>query len=420
MKRSRLVSTFVLLVLMVSAAVASARGDDDAAAKERAAQAKADAARLKLEAVAALRLERLKALKIEIAPAPPATAPTPATKPEPPAGTKPPGIPAAPGAPGATPPTVPPTEIKPAPAPIDPLLVRCAMADGAIVIGKLATGAIEVDTKFGRLSVPIEKLVSIRPGLESRPVQRDKVKAWLAQLGSEDAGQRRAAATELAKIGLALRPTLSEAAKTAADPAKAELVALINRISEEAGEDGNDAMTATTLDIIRTAGFDMTGRVVPQTFTVATDLGTFTLPLAAIISLEREAVRNTDRRADLKVTGENFTSRAFLDAGLHLEKGDKVTIKASGAIDFNRLGSNARIVPDGLANYGWYISGKIASGALCYRIGGGELLRAGSSVTFTAATSGKLEFAVAMHERYLRGDQPATGEYKVQVKIERK
>lgn len=374
----------VLLMLALAAAAQPVLGDENEAAARRAAQLVVDA------------------LAVPAQPAKPQATPPDTT----------PGTPTSPAAPAEPP--------KPAPPPIDPLLIRCQMADGTIIVGKLSASAIEVDTKFGRLSVPILQLVSIRPGLESRPQQRQQIQAWLAQLGHDDANQRKAAAAELAKIGPSLRPLLEEAAKNAAGHLKTELPALWSRIADEMGEDSADPMAATPLDVIRTGTFDMTGRVVPQSFTLATDFGTFTLPLAQLVRLEREAVRNTDQRSELAVTGEHFAPRAFLDSRLHLEKGDKVTIKASGAINFNRYGANVRLTPDGAANIGWYVTNKIANGALCYRIGGGEVERAGTGVTFVAKKAGKLELAVAMHDRYLRNEQPATGDYKVQVKIERK
>jgi hypothetical protein len=392
----------VVLLLLALAAPTAVRGDDAAAEKAR------------IEAAIQEAFNKARAARqAPIADTPPAAeAPEADAKSDPKPGAAGPPPPGKPDAPAET--------AKPAPPPIDPLLVRCQMADGTVIVGKLSASAIEVDTKFGRLSVPILQLVSIRPGLDSRPQQRRQIQEWLTQLAGDDANQRKAAATELAKIGPALRPILEAAARNAAGHLKTELPLLWNRIADELGEDLHDPTATTTLDVVRTGQFDMTGRVVQQTFTLATDFGTFTLPLASLVRMEREAVRNTDQRAEIAVTGEFFAPRGFLDSQLHIEKGDKVTIKATGFINFNRYGSNIRLVPDGAANYGWYITNKIANGALCYRIGGDEVLKAGTSVTFIAKKAGKLEFAVAMHERYLRNEQPATGEYKVQVKIERK
>ena len=77
--------------------------------------------------------------------------------------------------------------------------------------------------------------------------------------------------------------------------------------------------------------------------------------------------------------------------------------------------------PEGMPNYGWYINGKVPNGALCLRIGsGGEVIKVGRDLNLVAKEAGTLYLAIGMTDRYARDSYRFPGEYKVQVKVEKK
>ena len=50
-----------------------------------------------------------------------------------------------------------------------PKHLRMHLLDGSVISGDLAIGEVEVETAFGKLVVPIDKIRSLRPGLDSNP-----------------------------------------------------------------------------------------------------------------------------------------------------------------------------------------------------------------------------------------------------------
>ena len=96
-----------------------------------------------------------------------------------------------------------------------------------------------------------------------------------------------------------------------------------------------------------------------------------------------------------------------------------VSNDASGNITMSPWGSNASSGPEGMPNYGWYVNGSIPGGALVYRIGDkGQILKAGSRVSFTAKTSGTLQLAIGMMPEYSNEGYNFPGEYKAKIKVD--
>ena len=82
-----------------------------------------------------------------------------------------------PGAPGAGPVEAAKTE-EPEPeaepvrkprAPLPPRYMNLKLQDGSTIAGELSIDSIKVTTEFGELNVPIAKLKSFTPGLDSNP-----------------------------------------------------------------------------------------------------------------------------------------------------------------------------------------------------------------------------------------------------------
>lgn len=312
------------------------------------------------------------------------------------------------------------TEDKPKPEPIDPRIIRLHLNDGSIISGKLGITTLAIDTRFGRLNVPIEQIRYIKPGIDSRPKLKEQVQGWIDQLASTNVEERKAASGQLAKLGASvlelLRPLVHDASASRA----AEARAIIEKISEELDMEMLDPTDLSSQDVIATNAFTITGRIVPQSFALDSDFGNLTMALADVIKADRDGGEPEEERKSLSVDQTNFVSRTMKSTGLRVVKGDRITIRATGQLSMTRWG-NAVATPDGASNTGWYLNGKIYNGALCLRIGSsGQITKVGNSLTITATESGILHLGIAMNPRYASDGYQYPGEFKADVRVKKK
>ncbi len=327
----------------------------------------------------------------------------------------------APGpAPGPGPGPAPATETKPKPEPIDPRIIRMHLSDGSIISGKLGITTLAIDTRFGRLNVPIERIRYIKPGIDSRPQLKEQVQGWIEQLASSNVEERKVAAGRLATLGPSalqlLRPLVHDASAARA----AEARAIIEKISDELDMEMLDPAELSTQDVIATDAFTITGRIVPQSFALDSDFGNLTMALADVMKADRDGGEPEEERKTLAVDQNNFVSRTMKSTGLRVTKGDRITIRASGQLAMTRWG-NAVATPDGAVNAGWYLNGKIYNGALCLRIGNaGQITKVGNNLTLTATETGVLHLGIAMNPRYASDGYQYPGEFKADVRVKKK
>ncbi len=84
--------------------------------------------------------------------------------------------------------------------PIDPLFLRLHLDDGSLLAGKLSVKEITVTTPFGALVIPIEKIRSFEPGLESSGEALKELQKKIENLGSDDYQTRETAHKQLVTI----------------------------------------------------------------------------------------------------------------------------------------------------------------------------------------------------------------------------
>lgn len=343
---------------------------------------------------------------------PPVAAPTPDATPATP------GAATTPAPPGTAAPPSPPA--KPAP-PADPHVLRFYLVDGSVLIGKPATKVLDVETRFGKLAVPLEKIRWLRPGYEQQPQRKASVAGWLEDLGSDDATKRKAAAGELAKIGPGLRPQLMPLLQDASAVRVAEVKLLMEKINEMTPEGDQGAFeraAVTALDAIVTTEFAMLGRVTHASLTITNEYGSFDVPVGQVKLIDRGGTAE-QRTGSFTVNEQHLTGRTFAATKIHIDKGDQIVLRATGQIQIPRYGTGAVSGPDGAANYGWYLNGKIPNGALLFRIGNGETQKAGTSLKIIAKESGELQLGIGMTSRFVREGQAFPGDYKVEVTVTR-
>ncbi len=311
--------------------------------------------------------------------------------------------------------------------PADSDALRLHMMDGSVITGQLAIKDLTVDTKFGPLNVPVENIRSFTPGLMSHPALGKQIAKLIEDLGSGAFNDRETAQHTLAKMGSSIRREL-EHRKDDADAERRTRVRAILADFDQAQDDSEDAPAEksdsdnspyTQGDTVVTSEFTIVGHIVPESFAVTSIYGPLNIKMTDIRRVQRGIVKKDDAPTNFTVTSAHMTHTGSLNTGIRLERGDSVTVSASGSMIMTPWGNGAMTTPDGSTNYGWYQQNRIPVGALVGKIGTGEdYFKLGSKITFAADKAGPLQLSIAMRPEQAGNDFP--GHYTVKIRVVRK
>jgi hypothetical protein len=309
------------------------------------------------------------------------------------------------------------------PAPVNPKLVMLHLQDGTIIAGEMTINQISVETEFGTLEVPLDKIRSITPGLGSSPELSAKVNGLIEALGSDDYKAREQSHKDLQAMGLKVHLILEGYRNDENLERKRHIGEILKEFEELISQqDDDEEPTERPLivkDTVVTADFTIVGKISPDAFKVSSKYGPLNVALADLKRAERPRSVKEPIRKSVQVPGDSLVQRSFKNSGIKVEAGDKVTIKADGSIVMSPWGSDQSSTPEGGSNFGWYIPNQIYGGALVAKIGDrGTVFKVGSKSTFVAKTSGTLQFAVAMQAQYSQQGYSYPGNYNVKVAVE--
>lgn len=307
---------------------------------------------------------------------------------------------------------------------LDPMTIRMTMLDGTIMTGQVDQEAISVATDFGQLTIPVARIKRLRPGLRSYPELHEKLRNLILNLGASDFEVREAAQKELLGYGLKISVVI-RSAEGLDDAERKRRVDEITKALETLRQDqdllggGEEVIPWEMLDVVETDVFTVAGKIEVDTFQLASKYGTLQINLADIAMADRMFGTAEPVRKALVVDGSNLAGSKFKSSQIRVEKGDRITVVAEGQLTMTPWGGNQMANPDGNAYYGMY--NQFPGGALIGSIGsGGDEFLVGQRKSFTAETSGVLQFAIAMQPDYANGNYNFPGKYTLRIEVEPK
>ncbi len=313
--------------------------------------------------------------------------------------------------------------IRRSPSPLESGEVRLHLMEDSVVSGVLSVDSITVTTEFGTLTIPVDKIVRVTPGLDSHPQQKRKLITLIQQLGSNEVKQRDEAQRTLVEMGTGILPILNRHTN---DPDAerrtriAKIIAELEEVAQDFQEEGVESQPLIAQDTVETTLFTVVGEVSPKSFEVQTKFGKLTVALSDIREARRDLGGSEEIRRTVAVAGTNLVQINFKNSGIRVESGDEISITADGSIVMSPWGNNVTSTPDGGANFQWYVPNKIPGGALVARIGNsGEVFKVGSKHQFKATRAGTLFFAVAMNPQFANQGYAFPGEYNVKIRVVR-
>ena len=305
---------------------------------------------------------------------------------------------------------------------VDPQFLRIEMWDGTVVSGIVGVPAIDVETEFGNLQIPISRLVDFRPGLTSLPELRTQVEVLVEQLGDREFKTRESAHRQLVAMGPMLSAMLSKIddggnaeRKKHLVKIKQEVAAMIDEMEDE--DDGDSQQSMSEGDRIQTPDFAIIGKIMQEEFQVKSKIGNLRIMLSDVKRADRGiAMKSQSLRKTVSVPGTTFFQKKALSTRIRVSKGDRISITASGIVQWTNWSQTAS--PDGLPNQGNWNG--ISNGALAARIGtSGKVVGVGSDSSFKADRSGVLYLGIAMPDNYVKNTGYRwTGKFKAKIKVD--
>ncbi len=296
------------------------------------------------------------------------------------------------------------------------------LLDGTKLRGRLLNESFAIETRFGKLTVPLAKFISLRCGTNTLAHRKQRVEALIQQLGNEDFKQRESAQEQLKLIGPRIVRLLEDARSHDNTETATRVKDLLEHFDKLRNQFGVEAIAPwTDKDELINDEFRTNGTLVSQTVVIEGFFGKLNLPLEHIDHIRRiQKQAGAAAYANLNVKGTHLVQHKAMRTKIKVTRGDRIMIRASGTI-VRSTSSSYTSTPDGSSRFGYYYmkGDRVYGGTLLARVGSrGKWHRIGSNGTFTATNEGELQFAVSMSDSYASRYQ-FNGDYKVAVRVER-
>ncbi len=300
---------------------------------------------------------------------------------------------------------------------VKPNEIRLHLNDGSVVTGELAVSELLVTTEFGPLTVPVSRIQSVRPGLDSYPELSEKLTQLIQQLGDESYESREQAQKDLMAYGIVIKNFIASMDEASDSELKRRLDAIKKAIAELEDLDDEESEEAIWIsgDTVVTDHFTIVGKIQSDEFSLASKYGDLKIKLADVKFGTRQWGTRDPVSVSMSVNAQNFVQRSPASTKMRVQRGDRVVIKVEGTLYLSPWDETAS--PDGVAQYGTYM-GKFPVGAVLVRFGKGEWQMVGRDQSLTADRDGPIEFAVAMMDNFVQNGYEFPGEYKIKLRVE--
>jgi hypothetical protein len=270
--------------------------------------------------------------------------------------------------------------------------VEVRFADGSNVRMVLVQEHLDVATRYGKLTIPLQEIRRIDFGLHLPEGVGKKVEDAVKRLGSESFKDREAASQELVDLGAYAYPAVQNALKSTDLEVAQRAAEVIKRLREKVPA---DELRLPASDRVQTVEFPVTGRLVSPTIRARSAyFGDVQLKLA-----ELRSIRWTTIPAEVEVTVDaakhGSPNSPWLDTGVEVSADGGLVVAASGQVDLWPATPGQYMTgPTGYKGGGQ--AGAYAGGTLLGRVGeNGKVFVIGERYEGTPNLAGKLYLLIA-------------------------
>jgi hypothetical protein len=283
--------------------------------------------------------------------------------------------------------------------------VEIRLADSSSVRMIFTQPAVEMMTKYGKLSIPVDEIRRIDFGFRYPEGAEETINDLITQLGDGNYKRREAAMGELLAFRELAYPALKRASKSSDAETAKRAGELLTKLEDKLPP---EKLKFRDSDLVTTVDFTARGRIEAKTLQGHTPyFGDVKLQIAEVRSL-RSVAFGGERTLQIDSGKHLDQTAAWLDTDVELTGDIPLEIVASGQISLYR-GGGYECGPKGHPSYS---NGMHQSGALLGRIGAnGEVFVVGEKYNGTPKGTGKLYLRLA-HSPW---PQQATGSFKVTI-----
>lgn len=303
------------------------------------------------------------------------------------------------------------------------ILAKLTLRDGSVYNGSISIKSVDLQTEYGKLTIPLKNVTSIEVGLTPDRSNKAKLENLAAQLSNEVEETRKIAYDELLKIKSAeiyvLTDYLYSDKYTPAVDNLWSLDQLISELKSKLNLDDN----IQEKDIISIDGQYLMGGIFTfPSVEIKTEFGALTIPKEKITKIEVTYVPSTGNETSkiITLTASKYISGnangGWFRTGINVTKGQRISITASGEVTLASL-SNAKYTPNGASGTeSSYISSGSTYptyGQLVYKIGEtGQIYTLGAKFNGPMTETGMLY--ISIYETVYNAAN--TGSYNVIIK----
>lgn len=299
---------------------------------------------------------------------------------------------------------------KPAPAPDKETgRVEARLLDGSQVMFTILQEHVTVQTRYGKLTVPIHDIRRIEFALHLSRADIGRIEDAIGKLGSNQFAEREKAAAELDRLGERAYPALMKASKSRDKETAARASQLIEALRKRLPD---ERLRVRKHDVLHTTEFTIVGRIEDETLKARSELfGDVKLRLAQLRELRGVGV---GREIQVVVDAARYAAQAesWLETDVEVSTGSELRVTATGQVDLWPVGGqNGQYVTGPAGTAGWG-KGPYPGGALLGRIGpSGKVFVLGADYTGTPQEDGKLYLSIVPSA----WNNAASGSYTVSI-----
>jgi hypothetical protein len=299
---------------------------------------------------------------------------------------------------------------KPAPSPDkEPASVEARLLDGSQVQLTIRQENFTVQTRYGKLSVPVRDVHRVEFALRLSPADLGRIEDAIGKLGSVQFSEREKATADLDRLGERAYPALLKASKSGDKETAARAGRLVESLRRRLPA---ERLRVRKHDILHTTEFTIVGRIEDESLKARSELfGDVQLRLTQLRELRGVGVGH---EIQVVVDAARYAAQTetWLETELEATAGAELRVTAAGQVDLWPVGGqNGQYVTGPAGTVGWG-KGPYPGGALLGRVGtAGKVFLLGADYIGTAPEDGKLYLSIVPSA----WNNASTGTYTVTV-----
>jgi len=293
-------------------------------------------------------------------------------------------------------------------SPTKPSNAEVRFGDGSIVRMTLLQESLEVQTKYGKLTIPVSDIRKVEFGLHVPAEVSQQINQSIKRLASDVYKERDSATKELIQVGHFAFPMLQKATSSGDQEVAYRAVGLIKQISERVPA---ELLKLRDEDVIHTSEFTVIGRITSPTIKAhSPHFGEVTLKLSELRTMH---VKQQGGKQELIVDATKHGSALdqWCDTGITVDTALRISIAADGQVDLWPQGPGQYVTaPKGYNTAGK--GGQFMAGALIGRIGeSGKMFYIGDRYEGPATEEGRLLLQIVPSP----WNNASSGQYRVRI-----